>query len=151
MWTRGQTVWPVLRQSVHFLKHQQPLFSSKKTPQLQKMSALKWPFWQQHKTPQQSRNPWFQKTHKRITFLRVILVMQTWCFHQEEPGNEMSLLLWYAGISYSPCCRMCGGFCLGGFFTVENVTSPPHLKVLKHVFSHLQWKAGLKVLLNVQI
>lgn len=47
--------------------------------------------------------------------------------------------------------------CVGGgglfvcFFTVENVTSPPHLKVLKHVFSHLQWKAGLKVLLNVQI
>lgn len=32
MWTRGQTVWPVLRQSVHFLKHQQPLFSSKKNP-----------------------------------------------------------------------------------------------------------------------
>lgn len=46
--------------------------------------------------------------------------------------------------------------CVGGglfvcFFTVENVTSPPHLKVLKHVFPHLQWKAGLKVLLNVQI
>lgn len=45
-----------------------------------------------------------------------------------------------------------GGFVWGGgFSTVENVTSPPHLKVLKHVFSHLQWKAGLKVLLNVQI
>lgn len=101
MWTRGLfCVSQCIFGSISSL-----YFPQRTTSQLQKMSALKWPCWQQHKTPQQSRNPWFQKTHKRITFLRVILVMQTWCF-QEIPGNEMSLLLWYAGISYSPCCRM---------------------------------------------
>lgn len=149
MWTRGQTVWPVLRQSVHFWKHQQPLFSSKNNPTTSENVCTEMALLTATQNTSTKQKPMISKDSQEnylpaSDFGNANLMLPG----STRKWNEFTpVICWH--FVFALLLHVWGVVCF--FFTVENVTSSPHLKVLKHVFSHLQWKAGLKVPLNVQI